>query len=566
MKRRVVIAGALSAGAVAIADRLVPSAWDGLRGGLQAAWFGAPEIDVRHPGRDAGHRLRDAATAVEADTASTSTHGVVIVGSGVGGLSCAWALRQAGFDDLLLLEGPAPLGNCAFGDGAAGRYPLAAHYLPMPGRHAMHVRHVLADAGVLIDGIDAESPRYDERAIVHAPVERVYHEGRWHGGVVPPLGPAGSRQWSAFTARLAAERSHAGRWGFPRPSGVGSDAAALELDRSTFSAWLDRQGWNDPMLRWYLDYCCRDDYGIDASGVSAWAGLNYFCGRDGSAIDAEDGAVLTWPEGLGRIAAHLRSRVGDARCSAASGLRVDPPDNSGHRLLVVEADGRRRAIRARRVVLACPIFVARRLAPWAFEGLDDARGPRMNPWLVANFRLRRFPVERPGEELAWDNVVAGSTSLGYVVSTHQAIRAARPEATVFTAYSALGDGDPAARRRALALARPDELLELAARDLQTVYGSEWRRHCDGVEITVHGHAMSSPAPGVLGEPLAARARSFVDDKRTLLFAHADLSGYSVFEEASWWGVRSAEVILEEAGRWTTHGPARAMPSSDSRRA
>jgi hypothetical protein len=27
----------------------------------------------------------------------------------------------------------------------------------------------------------------------------------------------------------------------------------------------------------------------------------------------------------------------------------------------------------------------------------------------------------------------------------------------------------------------------------------------------------------------------------LLFAHADLSGYSVFEEASWWGERAAKL-------------------------
>ena len=29
----------------------------------------------------------------------------------------------------------------------------------------------------------------------------------------------------------------------------------------------------------------------------------------------------------------------------------------------------------------------------------------------------------------------------------------------------------------------------------------------------------------------------------ILFAHADLSGYSVFEEAAWWGVTAAARIL-----------------------
>ncbi len=29
----------------------------------------------------------------------------------------------------------------------------------------------------------------------------------------------------------------------------------------------------------------------------------------------------------------------------------------------------------------------------------------------------------------------------------------------------------------------------------------------------------------------------------ILFAHADLSGYSVCEEAAWWGYRAAERVL-----------------------
>jgi hypothetical protein len=30
----------------------------------------------------------------------------------------------------------------------------------------------------------------------------------------------------------------------------------------------------------------------------------------------------------------------------------------------------------------------------------------------------------------------------------------------------------------------------------------------------------------------------------ILFAHADLSGFSVFEEAAWWGYRAAELAAK----------------------
>lgn len=558
MKRRLLLAGSLAGGATLLADRLHPEAAGRLLEPLRRGLDGdAPAPALHRPGLEAGHRLRDAGALPDpAALPLAGETGVLIAGSGAGGLSCAWALRQAGRDDLLLLEGPVPSGNCAHGEGAAGPYPLAAHYLPLPDRRSMHLRHLLADAGVLLEGLHDAAPLYDEAAVVHAPVERVHVDGRWHEGLLPPLDAEGERQWQRFLARLALEQAAPGRYGFPRPPGVEHDPAARALDARAFAHWLDAEGLHHPALRWYLDYACRDDYGIDSRGISAWAGLNYFCGRQGQGRGLHEGAVLTWPAGLGRLASHMRHRIGGGHIRAGSLLRCAPAVAGWHELLLQAADGGLQRWRARRVVLACPLHVARRVAPWAWEGLESAPGPSISPWLVANLRLNRFPVEAPGAELAWDNVVAGSEALGYVVSTHQAIRVARPARTVFSCYRALGQPDPqaqSARRRELLQAGPDELLALATQDLDTVYGRGWRRHCEAVELTLHGHAMASPTPGHLDEPLAARARAAVREGRGLLHAHADLSGCSVFEEASAWGLRSAEALLGEAGRWTAAG-------------
>ena len=313
----------------------------------------------------------------------------------------------------------------------------------------------------------------------------------------------------------------------------------------TNSTWLD----NDPLLRWYFDYCCRDEYGVDAQLVSAWAGVHYFCAQRGRARHAEPGAVLTWPQGLGFLAQGLHARLTEVQRLPGVALRVsERSPGRGHLVTLLDARGQPAAVRARRVVVATPLFVARRLAPHHFEGLEQARPPQMSPWMVANFFMNRFPVEQPGEPLSWDNVVSGSSSLGYVVATHQAIRAARPEGTVLTAYHALGGADNDQRRRWAATASADELLALAGQDLDAAYGDDWKHWCVGAELTVHGHAMAIPSPGFLGNALVQRARSAFDDRAaTLLFAHSDLSGYSVFEEASYWGTQAARRIVGAAG-------------------
>ena len=51
--------------------------------------------------------------------------------------------------------------------------------------------------------------------------------------------------------------------------------------------------------------------------------------------------------------------------------------------------------------------------------------------------------------------------------------------------------------------------------------------------------MASPAPGYLSQQ-GLQALRETDGK--VLFAHADLSGYSIFEEAAWWGWRAAGLV------------------------
>ena len=143
--------------------------------------------------------------------------------------------------------------------------------------------------------------------------------------------------------------------------------------------------------------------------------------------------------------------------------------------------------------------------------------------------------------LSWDNVVYQEPGLGYVVSTHQDIRQRPPEKTVFSAYVALSDRTPEQARKWMMAATPQELIDLASVDLKTAYGWKFAPCVERVDITLrgprHGRALAR-----LSQQRAARRRCAMHDG-AITFAHADLSGFSVFEEAAWWGIAAAKKAI-----------------------
>jgi hypothetical protein len=519
--------------------------------------------DVSYPGMQAGHALRDGA-ALPAPTASYR-HQVVILGAGVAGLSCAWKLAREGFTDFVVVQGPEFAGNAAGGLRDELHYPLGAHYLPLPSMASTHVREMLDDFDIIERGAGDIRPYYDESILVHSPQERLLRNGHWEDSLLPMTGlpdadVAQHHRFLALIDRLHTQVGNDGRKVFCIPLVLSSeDPSWRALDTITFKQWLDREGYTSPALHWYLNYCCRDDYGANYDVVSAWAGLHYFASRDGHAANAGEGAVLTWPGGLSVLADRMRQsideKLGHTRwLMAGTAVRVaETPAGPLTTCLTGDADPRAYTLQSQRTVCAMPLFVAQRILPdIRAYGYDPAvHASSHAPWLVSNFVLDGYPIEAPGEPLSWDNVVYQGRALGYVVSTHQLLRVTRSPRTAFTAYHALSGQSPSAARQWLATASPQDLRDEAAADLLAAYGREFWRNARRFDITVRGHAMASPLCGYLSNAGLAALR---DVDGPILFAHADLSGYSVFEEASWWGVVAAGRILgQQALRRGTHG-------------
>ncbi|MEJ8845290.1 NAD(P)-binding protein [Variovorax rhizosphaerae] len=481
-----------------------------------------------------GHALRDGGLRGAAPSKTRITR-VVIAGGGVAGLAAARALRLSGIEDFELLELEDTAGGNSRGGAVGGiACPLGAHYLPVPGDEAHEVQDLLEELG--LRQRVAGRWQYDERHLCHSPQERIFIEGEWQDGLLPMqfAGASALAQYRLFGQRVEALRTGA-RFVIPTLRAPLAPAL-LALDAVPFAAWLDREGFDEPHLRWYLDYCCRDDYGAGAAHVSAWAGIHYFASRHGFHAPGDDSAerdaVLTWPEGNGwltrRIAqplgdrirgGHVVTRIAEMR----SGVEVDAYDAATQSMV---------RWRAERCIVALPVFVAARIVENPPEVLRNAAAHvRYAPWLVANLHLRAPLTDRPGAAPSWDNVVYGSRGLGYVDARHQSLDPT-PGPTVLSWYRPLGPSsyDTSDGRRLL-LDRPwtawrDELVaELSAPH------ADLRAKATRIDITRYGHAMAMPMPGLLSQVGSHRQAKGKVVAGRLSFAHADWSGYSIFEEA-----------------------------------
>lgn len=496
-----------------------------------------------------GHLLREPWP----DRAPDTTHRVhtLIAGGGIAGLAAARALRLVGHDDFALLELEDAAGGNSRGAQLLGiDCPLGAHYLPLPGDQAPAVQDWLEELG--LRRRQAGRWRYDERHLCHSPQERLFFNGEWQEGLLPMQGVGAGTlaQYRRFAQAVAAAQRAAtytvplSHWP-PAPE-------QLTLDALVFEAWLDQQGLDDPHLRWYLDYCCRDDYGAGIGTVSAFAGIHYFASRHGFQAPGEggheDAGVLTWPQGNGWLSARLAAPLGDRLHTGRVVGRIE----HGRYGVTVDAfdavSGRRERWQARQAIVALPVHVAARvLQPLPEAVRQRAATLHSAAWLVANIRLRAPLHDRPGAAPAWDNVLYGSAGLGYVDAMHQSLRPV-PGPTVLTAYHALGTS--AAARQQLLQAPWTHWRDRVLAELATAH-PDLADKTLRIELTRHGHAMAVPVPGSLRQISAWRAPPgrrhragtwrFADAAR-LAFAHGDWSGYSVFEEAFTQGDHAGQAL------------------------
>lgn len=483
-----------------------------------------------------GHRLRD----LHFDTpARIEHHDVVIVGGGVAGLSAARALHQAGTPYLVLEMHTDTGGNALAGHHAVSAYPWGAHYLPLPHPSNTDLLIFLQEAGV-ITGYENGLPVYHEYYLCFDPKERLYINHYWQDGLLPHEGvPARDRaELERFTALMHAykiKKGNDGKDAFTIPIANSSqDPALLALDHISMAAFLQQHQFTSPYLTWYVNYCCADDYGATMADVSAWAAIHYFASRKGVAANAGADTVLTWPEGNYWLVKQLRQHVQANIRTQVLAYQVD--DQGSSPWVDVYDVVQQSTVRymAKKIILATPQFITTRLLK---RPPAEASAYQYAPWMVANLTTTSRMNERHGEGLCWDNVVYGQSALGYVHAGHQHTAAYQADKRVLTFYQPLTGSDTQTQRRLAHQRSYDDWKAMVFGSLQAPH-PELAQYTEHLDVWIWGHGMIRPSPDFIWHRTQTPAPS-----QRLFFAHSDLSGISIFEEAFYQGLQAARSCI-----------------------
>ena len=489
-----------------------------------------------------GHILREN-RSFEVPADKWETVKVAIIGGGVAGLTAAWKFKKDNFKDFILLELEKEIGGTARSvRGEPVGYPWGAHYLPVPFQENTELISLL-DEMSLIDGRGREGEvLIKEQFLCREPEERLFYKGRWYEGLYLNAGSSeeDKRQYAEFQKHIdewVNWRDVRGRRAFAVPvANCSDDAQVTALDRITFAEWLRQNGFTSERLIWYCDYATRDDYGLKVDQASAWVGLFYFCSRVRKS-GVESQPFITCPEGNGQFVNHFYEKVKDKVRRSQMVVSVVPTEKG---VDVVCLDGGEiRGFHCQKAIYASPVFTA----PFVIRGFREdppfvAAEYQHNSWFVANLFLKGRPVQRFPRDfpLAWDNVFYDSPSLGYVTATHQKGIDYGP--TILTYYYPMC-AEPNGR---MTLFNYDwkQLADVCMTDMA-------RAHPDIYDLTERldvmrwGHAMISPRPNFIWSGIRERA---VKPYRNIHFAHTDLSGIALFEEAFYHGLRAAGEILK----------------------
>ncbi|WP_292009597.1 NAD(P)/FAD-dependent oxidoreductase [Chryseobacterium sp.] len=463
----------------------------------------------------------------------------LIIGGGMSGLSACRFLSKNNHQDYLLLEMEDHLGgNSSNGQNKFSKFPLGAHYLPLPNKENKEIIEFLEECGIYLGDDESGEPVLDEYQMTFPQQERLFYKNTWQNDIVPQKGISQEVQdefirFFQLMNRFREKKGMDGKYWFNIPVYESSrEEGVLQLERILFKDWLYQQNFKSEELLWLLDYSCRDDYGLGIDYVSAWAGIHYFAGRKNNWSKKYKEQVFTWAEGNARLAEHLSKYTFGKHFTNHLTFDIQLKDY-GVEVKTFDNDTKRtKKIIAEKVLLATPQFVNERIIK-----NRDTESFNYVPWLLTTITLKN---EFGGdEELAWDNVIFGSDGLGYIYDQHQNVNQVMTE-KVITYYKSFSTDDCKKARKKLYSMKEKELKNRVLEDLKKAHPliEDFI-----VEMQFHkmGHAMIAPVPNQIFGRKTEEARKDIEGK--IFFAHSDLSGISIFEEAFYQGIKAAKQMI-----------------------
>lgn len=463
----------------------------------------------------------------------------LIVGSGISGLSACRYLKNNNEDDFLLAEMENHLGgNASNGENQFSKFPLGAHYLPIPNKEDLELIEFLLESEIYLGDDENGLPILDDEQLTFPKEERLFFKNEWQNDLVPQNGISSKtkeelNRFFKIMDEFRIKKDSFGKYWFDIPLDNSSqENEARSLNKITFENWLQSNNFKSEELLWLLDYSCKDDYGLGLKYVSAWAGIHYFAGRKNNWATNRHDQVFTWPEGNARLAKHLSRSVENKQLRNHLVFDVNLRKENVEVLVFDNQSKISKKIIAEKVLFATPQFVNQHI-------FKDRKFKNFNyvPWLLATLTLKN---EFGGaEELAWDNVIFGTEGLGYINDQHQNLNQIVGE-KVITYYRSFSTDNCKKARRKLYNLKKEELKDLVLADLKVAH-PEIEDFIIDIQFYKLGHGMISPVPDFIFGEEKQLAKQNIDNK--IFFAHTDLSGISIFEEAFHQGIRAGKEMM-----------------------
>jgi hypothetical protein len=503
---------------------------------------GKMTVRITGANASAGHLLRGHEFPVPSGTVRVGT---LIVGGGVSGLSAGRWLKNHGENDFLILELDEKAGgNSKGGENKVTEYPYGAHYLPLPNNDFKDLIDFLHEHKIITGFNGSGLPVYDPFYLCHTPQERLNYKGAWHADMPPKEGLDQDvrnelARFFAFTAEMKQRIGKDGKRAFTIPLEHSStDEAFMQYDKMSVFEFLAHHGYTSDFMHWYLDYCCRDDFGSGIQQTSAWAALHYFSSRIGVADNAASHELLTWPEGNFFL---VKKLLQDVPGHVHTGLIVYDvtQDHDLVKCLVYDVKAHTSQVYAcKNLILATPQYVNKKLLKDLLT--IDVSGFQYFPWLVANLTLNDRMALQGDSGISWDNVMYESPSLGYVNACHQHLKQEHG-GIVITYYYNFSGRQAREARQELYTMKEDDWKRLIIDDLKKAH-PDIESHILDIDVCVWGHGMINPQVGFR----SSEARNVLDQGiGNIYFAHSDVSGISIFEQAFYRGTLAAKRILEK---------------------
>ena len=464
----------------------------------------------------------------------------LIIGAGISGLSAGRQLVKKGKKDFVIIELEKTTGgNSNYNENQFSKFPIAAHYLPLPNIEDKDLLDFLYESKI-ITHYENGKPVFDETQLCFDPKERLFIKNTWQEDLIPKYGVSidTEKEFKRFFDAMSYfknSRDKLGNYHFMLPRSLSSNEVIYqEFDSITMKEWLLKNEFKSEDLQHYVDYCCRDDFGLGIDYISAWAGIFYFAARKHNNFNTE--AVLTWPEGNGRLKSHLEQFSKDNIKTKQIAFDVSITQDKVNVKVFDESNKQTILYKANQVICCTPSFISKYL----FKEKSKYSGFEYAPWFTATITLEDIDLN-DDFPLCWDNVIHKGKGLGYIYNQQQSLGQIHKN-KVITYYYSFSSSDSKRARKELFNMKEAEIKKIIFSDLKIAHPNI-QNFIKEIEIFKLGHGMISPRPNFIFGKSINEAKKSIDNK--IHFAHSDLSGISVFEEAFNQGISIVNKIFNQ---------------------